>query len=100
MIISINRSSKYKPYFLEKAKELELQGNVVLMTHLFSHADHYELTETQFKNAVENGHRRIDMCDMVYVIAPSNYIGSSTQEEIDYAKSKGKIIQIWTGDTI
>ena len=97
MVIAIVGSSKFKPWMLEKAKELELEGNVAILSHLFSHADGYELTEDQFKNAVQNGHDRIDMCEMLYVVAPDNYIGESTQEEIDYAKKKGKIIKVWTG---
>lgn len=37
--------------------------------------------------------RKIDLCDMVFVINRNGYIGESTRNEIEYAKKMGKEIK-------
>lgn len=37
--------------------------------------------------------RKIDMADEIYVINVGSYIGSSTRSEIEYARSRGKVIK-------
>ena len=36
--------------------------------------------------------QRIDMCDEIFVINKDGYIGENTLSEIEYARSKGKLI--------
>ena len=92
--ITLIGSTRFKSRFLELSKNLEFAGNNVLHTHIFSHADEYEINDEQLKVAHQNGHNRIDMSDQVIVIAPDLKIGDNTLEEIEYADSKGKCIQL------
>ena len=36
---------------------------------------------------------KIDLADEIFVINVNNYIGESTKREIEYAKSKNKIVR-------
>ena len=37
-------------------------------------------------------HKKIDICDAIYVVNVDGYVGSSTKNEIEYAKALGKEI--------
>ena len=89
-VVTIIGSTKFKDRFLEAAKNLELLGCTVTHTHLFSHADGYELCDTEMERAVKNGHNRILDADIVLVVG--DYYGESTREEIQYAKNRSKPI--------
>ena len=91
-IVALIGSTKYKTRFLEIAKELELEGNNVLHTHLFTHTDGYELTDEQVQTALDNSYERINMADTVYVITPDGKLGDSTKDELEYAKTLKKNI--------
>lgn len=102
MIVAIIGSTRFKQVFLEHAMQLELNGDIVLMTHTFSHADGYECTDSEVCKLVKNGHIRIDMCDEVHVIVDpykfdkdkkSFKLGKSTEEEVRYAITKNKPIK-------
>ncbi|MEG0878408.1 MAG: hypothetical protein RSF00_06995, partial [Oscillospiraceae bacterium] len=44
------------------------------------------------KNLAEAHRKKIDICDLVYIVDIDNYIGASVKEEIEYAKQNGKEI--------
>ena len=44
--------------------------------------------------------RKIDICDEIFVVNPTHYIGDSTAREINYARSKSKQIRYFTSDPI
>lgn len=52
--------------------------------------DPNNITEQEMKNVVDAHWKRIDISDAIYVVNIDGYIGSSTQNEIKYALSKGK----------
>lgn len=83
-------SSMLKDIILRIAAYYEKQGNVCIMSHIFSHADGYELNERELMNAVSNGHKRIDMADQVILVKINDRIGESSQEEKDYALKNNK----------
>lgn len=87
MIIAIVGSSSLKREILNYAKEKELEGNICIMSHIFSHSDNYELNEDQVQIAIENGHKRIDIADKLVVVTKEGYIGDSTREEIQYCQN-------------
>ena len=86
--IAIIGSTKYKEEILSLAKELEIGENTVLVSHVFSHSDGYELTEDEVKIMVENGHHRINIADLIIAVV-DKCIGESTFEEIIYALTYG-----------
>lgn len=84
-------STKFKDKFLEKARELTLDGYVVLMPNVFGHSgDRFPEGK---KTMLDHMHKqKIDMSDAVYIINIDNYIGESTRSELEYAKEKDKEI--------
>ena len=94
MVITLCGSSKFKDYFFSVAKELTLQGHIVLMPGVFHHSDNDELT-TEQKIQLDNLHRqKINMSDAIFVINPGQYIGESTFGEIDWANKMGKQVLV------
>ena len=74
------------------AKELTLKGWIVLMPNCFGHIDN-DPRIFENKEMLDLLHKqKIDLSYAIYVINKDNYIGESTQKEIEYAKLKNKLI--------
>ena len=74
-------------------KILTLQGYIVISVGLFGHSGDDEVWSDGTKEMLDDMHKRkIDMADEIYVINKGGYVGTSTRSEIEYAKSKGKLI--------
>jgi hypothetical protein len=39
--------------------------------------------------------RKIDLADEIYVLNCDDYVGESTQRELDYARARGKAVRWW-----
>jgi len=94
-VVTLCGSSKFKEEFIQAQRELTLNGYIVISLGLFGHAEGYYNTiiTKDVKNMLDDMHMcKIDMSDMIYVINKNDYIGHSTQSEINYAKSKGKSV--------
>ncbi|MGN7472407.1 DUF4406 domain-containing protein [Brevibacillus brevis] len=92
-VITLCGSTRFKREFEEVNKNLTLQGNLVISVGVFGHSEGIQLSE-QEKQMLDNIHlRKIDMADEIYVINFGGYIGSSTKNEIEYAKATGKEIR-------
>ena len=90
MVICLCGSTKFKPQFEQANRNLTMAGKVVISVGVFGHADAIVLTEDA-KRCLDAIHRRkIDMSDAIHVINVGGYIGSSTEDEILYARSQGK----------
>lgn len=99
MIITICGSTKFKDEMLNTAKELTLNGNIVLMPFVFAHSGD-KITDVQ-KTLLDQLHfQKIQMSDAIYVVNVNNYIGESTKNEIKYAKKLGKIITYLVDGTL
>jgi hypothetical protein len=86
---------------MEVQKKLTLEGNIVISVGLFGHSGDDEAWTEGTKEMLDDMHKRkIDMADEIYVINVDGYIGSSTQSEIEYAKSKGKLIRYYNNTII
>jgi hypothetical protein len=95
-IITLCGSTKFKTLFLEVAKWLTLQGNIVISVGLFGQADGDKITIEE-KQMLDELHKdKIDLCNEIFVINPSDYIGESTKKEIEYAEETGKNIRYYT----
>lgn len=61
---------------------------------LFGHAGDNEVWIEGTKEMLDDMHlRKIDMADEIYVINVDGYIGTSTRNEIEYAKRTGKVVR-------
>lgn len=93
IIVALIGSTKYKKTMLEISKVFQLNGHMCIHTDVFTNSDGFDISEDQQKTMIINGHKRIDIADLVYVVNENNYIGDSTREEIEYAKSHGKRVE-------
>lgn len=93
-VITLCGSTRFKEQFLEAQKRLTLAGNIVISVGLFGHSGDDEVWTEGTKEMLDDMHKRkIDMADEIYVINVGSYIGSSTRSEIEYARSRGKVIK-------
>jgi len=90
-VTTICGSLKYQKEMMIAAEKLALKGNCVL-TPVYPISENLEKTEEQLKKLKEAHFKRIELSDSIYVINKDNYIGKSTQLEIEYAQKLGKEI--------
>ena len=89
-VITLCGSIKYKDEFLKTQEKLTLDGNIVLIPNFFKSIKKEDIDE-QTKTMLDEMHRqKIDLSDAIFVINVDGYIGESTKNEIEYAKSKKK----------
>ncbi len=98
-VICLCGSTRFTNEMLIKQWELTKQGNVVLSwcalpDNYFKGEDKTHIGDQEgVKEIVDRVHlRKIDLADEVLVINLDGYIGESTTNEINYAKSQGKLI--------
>ena len=90
MIITVCGSSRFKKEILQVARDLTIQGNIVLAPFVFHHAEEEELPR-EVLIQLDNLHKeKIEMSDAIFVVNINKYIGESTFGEIDWAQRKKK----------
>ena len=84
-IICLCGSTKFKTSFENINLKFTLMNKIILMPGCFAHADNINITDLQ-KEQLDLLHKeKILMSDCIYVINEDNYIGKSTQSEIEFA---------------
>ena len=76
------------------AQKLAIEGNCVL-TPVYPVLKDINLTDKQIKYLKEQHFKRIELSDEIFIININNYIGKSTNLEIEYAKKLGKKIKYY-----
>ena len=90
MVVTICGSTRFKDEIQAVARDLTMQGHIVLAPCVFHHADNDELT-TEQKIRLDNLHKqKINMSDAIFVVNVDGYIGESTYGEIDWAERMKK----------
>ena len=85
-IITVCGSLRFMKEIMEITEKMDLQGNCMLSII-------YPTKPTK----VDKMHReRIKLADAILVVNVDNYIGTSTKNEIEFAKSLGKEIIYYT----
>ena len=93
-VITLCGSTRFKEQFIEIQKNLTLEGNIVISVGAFGHCGDNEVWTDGKKAMLDRMHlAKIDLADEIFVINVDNYIGDSTRNEIEYAKSKGKKVR-------
>ncbi len=93
-VITLCGSTRFKEQFIEMQKKLTLEGNIVISVGAFGHCGDNEVWTDGKKAMLDRMHlAKIDLADEIFVINVDNYIGDSTRNEIEYAKSKGKRVR-------
>ncbi len=90
-IITLCGSLKFKKEMMEIAEKMALDGNCVL-TPVYPVLENYKRTDRQLELLKEAHLKKIELSDSILVVNINNYIGNSTNLEIEYAKKLGKEI--------
>lgn len=90
-IITLCGSLKFKKEMMEIAEKMVLDGNCVL-TPVYPVLENYKRTDRQLELLKEAHFKKIELSDSILVVNINNYIGNSTNLEIEYAKKLGKEI--------
>lgn len=90
MVITICGSTRFKKEIEAVARDLTLQGHIVLAPCVFHHQEEEEIS-TEIKIQLDNLHKeKINMSDAIFVVNVDGYIGESTYGEIDWANRMKK----------
>lgn len=91
-VVTLCGSTKFKHEFIDTLRQLTLEGYIVLLPGVYAHSGDNLTSED--KLMLDDMHKRkIDMSDEIYVINKNDYIGDSTNSEIEYAKAQGKPVK-------
>ena len=90
-VVTICGSMRYAKNMQKIASDLEKQHGWCVIQCVYD-IDKNTTTEAEMENIVNAHWKKIDISDAVYVVNIDGYIGSSTTNEINYAKAKGKEI--------
>ena len=94
-IITLCGSLKFQKEMMTVAEKMALEGYCIL-TPVYPVSEDIERTEEQLIKLKEAHFKRIELSDAILVVDINNYIGNSTNLEIDYAKKLGKEIIYYT----
>ena len=92
-IVCLCGSTKFKKEFEIAMWEESLEGKIVLSVCCFTHHDNLTWHNDQLGIFKDLHMKKIKMADEILVINVGGYVGKSTGEEIEYAKSLGKIVR-------
>lgn len=94
-IITLCGSLKFRKEIEEVAKMLSMQGNCVLIPIYFTLTS-FDMNKESILKLKKAHLKRIELSDAIFVVNVNNYIGDSTNLEIEYAKKLGKEIMYYT----
>ena len=94
-IITLCGSLRYKKEMMIIAEKMALEGNCIL-TPVYPVLEDYDRTDEQLIKLKEAHFKRIELSDAILVVNIDNYIGNSTNLEIEYAKKLEKEIIFYT----
>ena len=94
-IITLCGSLKFQKEMMTVAEKMALEGYCIL-TPVYPVLENMKATEEQLIKLKEAHFKRIELSDAILVVNINNYIGESTNLEIDYAKKLGKKIIYYT----
>ena len=94
-IITLCGSLKFQKEMMIVAEKMALEGNCIL-TPVYPTIENLKRSEEQLQKLKEEHFKRIELSDAILVINVNNYIGNSTNLEIQYAKELGKEIIYYT----
>ena len=85
-VITLCGSTRFKEQFFEAARDLTLQGWIVLMPLVFGHSGDTITDEEKLK--LDELHlEKIRLSNAVFVLNIGGYIGDSTRKEMEFAQA-------------
>lgn len=91
-------SLRFRKQFEEMEMKSLLKGEIALLPAcMYVDLDRKYGCSHEYKQKADEVHKyKIDLADEVFVIDPGGYIGHSTNEEIEYARLRGKRINFYS----
>ena len=90
-IIILCGSLKFQKEMMKIAQSQALEG-ICVLTPIYPVLKNIDITDKQLNYFKEEHLKRIELSDAIFVVDINNYIGESTNIEIEYAKKLGKEI--------
>jgi len=101
-VITMCGSMRFADLMAAIAWEYEKLGNIVLRVNYLPEwaiTNTEKISDAQKLKIDELHYRKIDLSDKIFICNVDGYIGKSSANEIEYAKSLGKpIFYIWDGE--
>ena len=94
-VITLCGSLKFQKDMMIVAEKMALEGNCIL-TPVYPILENCKRTDEQLEKLKQAHFKKIDLSDAILVINVNNYIGNSTNLEIEYAKKLEKEIIYYT----
>ena len=94
-VIILCGSLKFQKDMMIVAEKMALEGNCIL-TPVYPILENCERTDEQLEKLKQAHFKKIELSDAILVINVNNYIGNSTNLEIEYAKKLEKEIIYYT----
>ena len=94
-IVTLCGSLKFQKEMMTIAEKMALEGYCIL-TPVYPVLENVERTDKLLIKLKEEYFKRIELSDAILVVNVNNYIGNSTNIEIEYAKELGKEIMYFT----
>ena len=94
-VITLCGSLKFQKDMMIVAEKMALEGNCIL-TPVYPILENCERTDEQLEKLKQAHFKKIELSDTILVINVNNYIGNSTNLEIEYAKKLEKEIIYYT----
>ena len=91
-VITVCGSYKFKKEMVDIAEKLTLEGNCVLMPNELSRSGKDDYSQEGVLMIDKMHKEKIKLSDAILVVNVDGYIGNSTKNEIEYAKSLNKEI--------
>lgn len=96
-IITVCGSLKFVDEMMEITEKMELQGNCMLVPIYNPNKPNKDSFTKEEALTLDKMHKeRIKLADAILVVNVGGYIGNSTKNEIEYAKSLNKEILYYT----
>ena len=95
MIITICGSLKFQQEMVIIAQKMTFLGHCVI-TPIFQISSNSKYTDEQLQKLKMAHLRKIEISDAILVVNVNNYIGESTQSEIEFAKEHNKRVLYYT----
>ena len=94
-VITLCGSLKFQKEMMIIAEKKALEGHCIL-TPVYPIIENIGRTEEQLIKLKDAHFKKIELSDAILVVNVNNYIGNSTNLEIEYAKKLGKEIIYYT----
>lgn len=95
-VITICGSLKFYEEMMKIAVQMELAGNVVLTPIIPINENKEDLTKEEVSILGKMHKKKIELSDAILVVNVNGYIGNSTKEEMEFARSLKKEVIYYT----